>query len=1032
MVRALWRSAFVVALLALVVSPAYAGSVSGALTDANGPVVGEPVVVMDNGADNMFGTSDDRAVGTAVTAAGGAFTATIPTGGANPTGDNDSVKVVAQEFGTTPVSQTVTLSGGVGAAGTILLPVSGTTFSQLGIFGGQISRILAGGAPCEFYAVTSVIPQIFVTVDCGGNWSSVTTQTDSASAGLPAGNSIDAQNVATSGVGGEIAALVNGRIYFSRDYGVTWSSVAGASLSGPGQSRYLYWGHVGTNDVVLLRDGANTYTADLNAATPTLIDMSSDYVSSSTDAIAVGNGATRPFVVTASAVVSNNTTLKIYPLIAQATQPAQNGGDMPATLMIADGPVSALALGGFAGADGPPGAIVVGRVVNGSTDYFTVLSDQNDASAFNVSQSYSAGVGCDSNIGTPQAAVSRGFKPAASSAVPGRVVFGSCTVVLRNTGSTGDGLSTTQGMNAAIDPGGGTTAYDGSSTSRVLIAPQGDRGIQKSASENTNVPEWPSGPPFAASATAGTGSLTGGIAVNGLAVPVVKDVVFGPNGATDVAVMFSTSGGGLCLASNDGLATAANVKPVVGRGGRSVAWWSGTASQTWILCGHGDGTLTGARNWTPASIPVGGSITVNGAGTFRLDPSGGGTNGRIDAIAPIPSTNAAFIGGKVGTSPSVTGRVYRETLALAGASIEFADLAPAFTLPEAVGRMKYCPAAGSAAGFQDVLFIGTYDPQQGDGGNATNLGGKVYRLANASVAADGATPLALTGSATTGVGGLDVNCASGVLFAGFRNESGTGASLQRSMDGTSLTAVTVAAGPALSIRSVAMNPSSPKEIVLSSGADGFIYGSIDGGATWILANNASQFPGGVNFQSEGIPALAIPPGLVRQSLIAPRGGGFHNVAQNVYALAAVSSSSTVVGSGGGAYKSSLRSGLTAGSGSGGGSGGGASGGSTGVGASSGTSSSTPVKTTVTTRIAAAKWSAAKRTITANVTVQKAGKVTVTVSLKKGTKLTKVTTGSATVKKAGTSAAVFTVPKRLAKGTYVLTIAGGGTTSLTVR
>ena len=702
---------------------------------------------------------------------------------------------------------------------------------------------------------------------------------------------------------------------------------------------------------------------------------------------------------------------------------------MNVTLSIADGPVSALALGGFPGSSGPPGAIVVGRVVNSGTDYFRVLSDQNDGSTFNVSQQYGAGLPCDANISSPQAAVSNGFKPAPSGDVPGRVVFGSCTVILSGIGSTATGLSLTKGNNATIDPAWGTNAYVGSgSSSAVLIATQGDRGIQKSSNETASEPDWPSGPPFTDDAVAGVASTSDGIAVNGLSVPVVKDVVFGPNGATDVAVMFSTSGGGLCLASNDGLATAANVKPVVGRGGRSVAWWSGAGGQTWILCGHGDGTLSGLRDWTPASAAASGSIAVSGGSTFRIDPSGGGTNGRIDAIAPISGAATAFVGGKIGTSPSVTGKVLREALSLSGGgAVQFAAGAPAFALPEAVNRMKYCPAAGSATGFQDVLFIGTYDPKTGDGGNATNLGGKVYRLAGASTAADGATPVALTGSATTGVGGLDVNCADGVLYAGFRQENATGASLQRSTNGTSLADVTVASGPALSVRSLAMNPSSSREIILSSGADGFVYGSIDGGVTWILANNASQFPGGVNFQSEGIAALAIPPGLTRSAvgkIEVPRGGGFHNMVQKVYALAAVSSSSTVVGSGGGAYKTSLRSGLTGSSG--GGSGGG--GGSTG--------SSTPSRSTgsssATTRIAAAKWSAAKRTVTANVTVQKAGKVTLTVSIKKGSKLTTVTTGSATIKKAGTAAAVFTLKKKLAKGTYVLTIAGGGTTTLVVR
>jgi hypothetical protein len=997
-------------------------TVTGEVTSESGGAVleGAKVVVIDR---NGAGTADDRAVGADVTDSGGDFSIVVETGGggAEPA-DGDAVELLVHDAGTQVESQAVTLSGGTVVSNVAATP-SGTTFAALDIFGGQVSRVLAGGAPCEFYLATSVIPQVFVTTDCAGTWTPVTGQTDSSGSGLNGDTAINGSNMATSGVEGEVAVIVNGRVQYSRDYGVTWSTVTG-TIAGAGNTRELYWGHVvGGADVIVVRDGTSTWNADLSSATPTLITMTSSLVASQYDGIAVGNGATQPYIAIASEASSDSITVTIRPLAAGATPAASSESFSVASGGSGAWPASQpvrVAFGGAARTNWPN--VLMLSVLESGSDVVKVLSDVDDNGfSSTVTANRTAGGNCGSNAA--EMSIGRGFDPRDSGGTAGLVIAGACYIAFGATGTSPafDASASSGGNNAAIDSGWGTTAFDGTNTSRVLIAPQGDRGIFKAASVSSSLPVWPS-LPATDNGAAGTAPASDGFTVKGLTVPVTKAMTFGPTGATDVAVTFSPSGGGLCIASSDGLATTANTNTVVRKGGYSVAWFAGSGSNDWLLCGHADSTnsLTAVRDWTAATTPASSQVASFASAQHSLT--------QINAIEGVTGSDVAWFGGPA-SDVAGDGKAVRGALGGGGGSAVTVGSLQKIALDDPVADLEYCPA-GSATGFADVLFIATLT----SGGSTT---GSVYRLASASTATTGASVTQLTGAGTTGAASIEVNCASGVLYAGFKRGGGSTV-VQKSTDGTSLSTLTLA-GTNFNqgITAMAINPSSASELVVAADSEGFMYATVDGGTSWTTVNNARQFPGGVNFNSEGISALALPPGLVRSATtLATRQGEFHAKQQRLSALigtrsVAVSSSSTLVGGGAGAYRSSLRSGLASGGGSGGGGSGGAP---TGGGAapSSGGSSSTPVKATVTTRIAAAKWSAAKRTITANVTVQKAGKVTVTVSLKKGTKLTKVTTGSATVKKAGTSAAVFTVPKRLAKGTYVLTIAGGGTTSLTVR
>ena len=997
-------------------------TVEGEVTSASGGAVleGAQVVVIER---NGAGSADDKAVGADVTDASGDFSIPVATGSAGEPADGEVVEIVVHDAGTQVESQSVTLSGGTVVSNVSATP-SGTTFAALDIYGGQVSRVLPGGAPCEFYLSTSVIPQVFVTTDCAGTWTPVTGQTDSSSLGLSGDFAINGSNMATSGVEGEVAVIVNGRVQYSRDFGTTWSTVSG-TIAGAGNSRELYWGHVGSNDVILVRDGTNTYTADLQAATPTLFDMSPDLVSSQYDGVAVANGQTQPYVAVASAAIADSTTVTIRPLTAAFTPAnAVETVSVPAAsgAWASSQPVR-IAMGGVPRTNWPN--VIALTVLKSGNDTVKVISDTDDNGSFSVNAATATLASENCGETTAELGIGRSADPRSSGGVAGPVIVGACFMVLAADGASTAGNSSSSvfgGNNAAIDPGWGTDTYLAGTTSSVLIAPQGDRGIFKASAMTGSTPVWPSLPPTDGGA-AGTGATSDGFTVNGLTVPVTKGMSFGPAGATDIAVTFSPSGGGLCLASNDGLATAANTGTVVRKGGYSVTWFAGAGSNDWILCGHGDATnsLTAVRDWTPATTPATQQVAAFASAQHSLT--------QINAIEGVTGSDTAWFGGPA-SDVAGDGKAVRGALGGGGGSAVTVGSLAKIALDDPVVDLEYCPA-GSATGFGDVLFIATLTT-----GGSTS--GSVYRLAGASTATTGAAVTQLTGAGTTGAAAVEVNCSTGVLYAGFKKGTGTPV-IQKSTDGTSLTTVTL---PAINfnqgVTAMAINPSSASELIFAADSEGYIYATVDGGSSWTTVNNARQFPGGVNFNSEGIAAMALPPGLTRSAsagLRASRQGEFHAKQQRLNALvgirsSAVASSSTVVGGGSGAYRASFRSSLTGGSG---GSGGGGAGGGGGSATPAAASSGAAVQTaTPSTRIAGARWSSGKRTVTANVTVGKPGKVALTVSLKKGTKLTAVTTGSATVKKAGTSSAVFTLKKKLAKGTYVLSISGGGTTTLVVR
>lgn len=870
-----------------------------------------------------------------------------------------------------------------------------------------------------------MIPQIFATSDCGNTWTAVTSARDSATDGLDASSALGrGAHMTTSGIAGEVAAFVNNQVYYSRDYGLTWNRVQGTFAAGGGEEAMnvtLYWAHTidGTErDVVVARVGTTMMVADLTAATPTLTSVTG-YVANANDRIGVANGYQQIYIAVGS-IATGTPRVRIYPLTA-----TNAGASVADFLMFQVGSSSAnelsgLALGGAASVTNPlPSAVLVsvdvgsGGAAAGNFAFQAALKGTDNAWPTNGSTTpvvsggilrgpSAAGPNCGSasGEGASRIALPMAIAPLTTSA-GGLVVAGSCLGMIDGSGVMT--ASATDGKNAAIDPGWNGTA----GATDVLIAPDGNRGLDRvNLTSVTVAPTWPA--PTAADANRSSTTSSGKV-THGLTVPVTTDVAFGPAGATDVVTTFSMSGGAQCIASTDGFATQANTKQVTMKGGLSVGWFLGSVGNSWLACGHGDSSLTISNNWTTSTGLVTPAQNSSGSGSYTA---------LTDSIATVEGVLGQDVLWYGGGLAAAGGRAVRTTLSVSSGNTRITNAAT-LTMPgtEAVNDIEYCPAAGSASGFGDVLFVAT-----SGGVSAT---GYVYRIASAGSSATQtvASSARMTGSGSSGAKTIKVDCAAGVLYAGFSRPASGTTYVQKSTDGTSLATLGFSLGGAPDVYAMAINPANSSEMVFSSGGDGDMYATSDGGSTFVQVN-AGRSATGRNFNSEGVKALAIPPTAAqsRSSIVVPG---------RAVRGASVTTSRTVVGSGAGAYTASGLRGVAGGGGSGGSGSGGAGAGGSGAGA--GPTAAPVAAVRATLAIAGAKWDAKKKGIVATVTASAAGRVTLTVNLKQGAKLKKVASGAAVVK-AGANALVLFKMKKPPKGSYALvaTHANGATAAGAIR
>lgn len=709
----------------------------------------------------------------------------------------------------------------------LLLTPSNATFSALGVYGAQIASLAADGASGIFYAATSVIPQLFRSSDFGGSWTQVTMSLDDADDGLAGDNS--GGGLTASGYPGELAIAVNGHVYASTDFGVTWTDVPMPQGSNPGpQGGQLFWGHAGSTNVLLNISGTQTFRADMSSGSPSFSAQASSYLSSPNDRMTVATGSDGAWV----AVVDNGGTLNIYDLAANPP------GSAVSTLSGLPNPPTFVRLGGAKSAGVPPDAVLV--YANGSGGHVVLATKSGGNTYGSVSTATAVPGGCGQGPG------SIGSIAPQSTGTAGNGTISQCwitktgtTLALQQIG----GINNNTGL--VFD-----AAFDGASD-QVLLSGDGNRGVVKSAHAVSGVPVFPSSP---ATASPGTDAGSGGVAVNGITVPVVKDSTFGPSGAAQIAVALSPSGGGLMVASDDGGAT---FLPIIYKGGKAVAWWTGSAG-TWLAMGHagaGD-VLSVVADWTAAQAPLVGP-NVNNTGATSLGFGGTPEQFGVTAIAGVPGADTVFVGSAMNAgNSSATGAVYRASLSgsgsvvsATGATIVAGNSVSGSVVTAGVTALAYCPTTGSDTSAQDVLLVAT----------GTDAAGTIVRITGAT----GETPteaVALTGVAV--VNDVRMHCGSGTVYAGVGSNSGgpSGAFYKSSDGGASFAPLSITGPgvpPSLNVQVVAVDPSDANTVQIAGNSEGIILGTTDGGTTWTLLNDPHN--GGRNFLSEGVGDLEIPP-----------------------------------------------------------------------------------------------------------------------------------------------------------------------------
>ncbi len=876
---------------------ALAGVITGTVTSGGTAVSGAFVTLQGTGGK-----------GAALTDGTGAFSITIADG-------SYTAKVSKQGFALSSSTLTVPSSGNA-----ISLTASGATFTALPVHGGQIGTVVNGAQAGIFYATTSVVPQVFRTVDYGGTWVPVTLDVDDASGLDGSTNLFRAAQFAVSGVPGEVALKIGQSVYFSVDFGNTWTALSGfvpsstGSDSGSTDDLTLHWGHANTPSapsVLIARNGSFTRCANMSAGTPTFgSNMVSPYANG-TDVQTVVDTTDGSYVVvldtnSGDAHGGNNGDLLYYALDSSCTL-----GSPVTTLtgFLSNG--TALAAGGLTSAGSIPAA-VVGYSSTG--DSIAIATKEAADASFDTLSigTRTPGGGCglagQQRVAISVAPTSGGVSGGTAAASLGQCLFTKTDTPGPRTASVGESSVSGINNNAGFTFDAG---FDNSSN-RVIISGDGQRGLIKAARFSGGVPQFPSNQ----NATAGIGSTSGGIAVNGFTVPVVKDTVYGPSGETQIAVAFSPSGGGLGVASDD---SGASMQTVVSKGGYATDWWTGSTG-TWLTFGHSDAgsnLLTAVSNWTNATMGL------NAPNVTGTTPGGLGlaSPGDVTAIEGVEGTDTLFLALSDGTTKKV---VY-------GAI----SSAPAWTLTTTVTTgiatpkaLAYCGATSTYAGLQDVLFIATGDDP------AT---GALLRVDDAT----GTPSVSTIGSVPNSkpVTDVRVDCDDGKVYASSGTSSGgpSGALYKSTDGGATFSAVTVSTGgPAFTgnVTAIGLFPDDSSIVEIAGNSEGFVYLTRDGGTTWTTVNDPNT-SGGRTFASEGILDIEFAVGSVAPSVMR-----IASARRSSVSVAVAASVKALFGTGGGLFRARVTTNATSGS-----SGGSGSSGSSG---STGSSSSTTTTTTTTT------------------------------------------------------------------------------------
>lgn len=891
------------------------------------------------------------------TAIAGAFVALMGDGGRNGGVTNDSGQITFADVTEGDYAMTVSAPGYVVSAQPsvtitaldpsldVSLTDSGAMFDGLGADGAQTSAILSDGLSGVFYLTATSIPSLYRTADYGGHWAPVTISTDDPLAGIDGSGT--AAGATTSGFPGEIAAVVDNKVWFSRDFGNTWKSIT-APPTGNGGG--LLWGHVGAQSTLFAVNGTNTemYFADMPTGSETTVPsvftaMSSSYKQAGGDEVAIANGSVAPVVAVAPA---SGGDVVLYEVAASPSRAVD-----PSTTVTGSGPGAAPT---FTRVGGPATAPLGSGLAPNTVLTFSNAARSGDGHAVMASyDDVGSGSAWYATDGTPvfhnqdndlvNTGLSRWSQdPAACGGMEGSIgsvapqgqtgTVSMCWVTQE--GAALDEMHVRQvrfinnNTGIAFDAG-----YNGS-TNRVLISGDGEKGATKSASEavGMNRPsflEWP------AQATAGTDPGSGGVSVEGIGAAVVRDTDFGPAGSSQMVTALSFTGGGRVLASANG---GDDWTWIAGDGASAAEWWATDGvNESWILAGAGgqSSLLVGADIPADASTsgdapdahvptnalsagggPGGGALSGTDAASFGVN---GASGTAATSIIGVDGTDVAFVG--TATNAGDDGSVRKVTVSgtRAGNNRAASVTAPGEfdTIAAPVSAMTYCPAAGSDVTTADTLYVALATSGATPGGIAA-IRGALSGAATVEMATDVDTGVTLEGDFND----VRADCAGGQIFAGKSSASGPPmlvnqpppAALLVSLDGgASFDEITIdppaGSQPSADVMDVETFdvqpgdpnvPGDPDMIVVVGGSGDVAVGLVDatGGADLLPVNDPDDADGR-SFGGERAGDVNIPPE-VPQAPAAPNARASANV--RAAASASVTDAGAVLGSGAGLFR----------------------------------------------------------------------------------------------------------------------------------
>ena len=530
-----------------------------------------------------------------------------------------------------PGYQTKTSSSS--AAQTVQLTAS--TKSKLNFanaYGGQIRTIAADGESGVFYATSDAQPSVWRTSDFGGTWAPVPTSADvsaataSAEGGMPQES---AGEIFTSGTKGEVAVQVGQALYFSRNYGNTWTSISnygqvtGNTQNNAGSRKKHSWVHGGATgeySYIFVETEAKLFaaiipdsTSDTSpAAFAEVTSTITRYSSGDRVAFAVGNSGDM-FMAT---VNGTGTLMSKFTTFGPGVSDIRVGeASLPqATHVLGTAGIGLIKLSTLGEAtpqafvthvvDNATVSVSVGALVGGTWTVSTGVEGTNSDNSITFGSISSLSGNCGQNGTTPLVASIAPNAPGGGEILAGIEVVGTigqCMFAFNASGATSiGGQSVTVGKVGLLAMSGANNntgfVWDSGfnfDTNMVTLTGDGQFGLRKSASISSTTSYRPNfgtaGSTQALSfierqAGAGTGADSGGIAVNGMTAPNVTDIAYGPNSSdgSQLVVGMTETGGSRTLLSTDG---GTSFSTLGAGGSRAVEWWNGAGGVQHIAAG---------------------------------------------------------------------------------------------------------------------------------------------------------------------------------------------------------------------------------------------------------------------------------------------------------------------------------------------------------------------------------------------------------------------------------------------------------------